>query len=70
MRETHPPADISLAGLAIAKHRSVPSGSLVGMGVLERHQLCWQRGRGCLLRLRIQKLEKLRGGSHMMHIAL
>ncbi|MCP9773801.1 hypothetical protein KBY66_14475, partial [Synechococcus sp. Tobar12-5m-g] len=41
----HPPADISLDGLAVWTHWSVPSGPLViGMVGMERLHLSWQRG--------------------------
>lgn len=45
----HPPADISLDGLAVRTHWSVPSGPLVvEMVGMERHHLSWQRGTSAL----------------------
>jgi hypothetical protein len=45
----HPPADISLDGLAVRTHRSIPSGPLVVEVVrMERRQLSWQRGANLL----------------------
>jgi hypothetical protein len=41
----HPAADISLDGLAVTTHRSIPSGPLVVEVVgMERRHLSWQRG--------------------------
>lgn len=41
----HPPADISLDGLAVTTPRSVPSGPLVVEVVgMKRRRLSWQRG--------------------------
>jgi hypothetical protein len=45
MGKAHPPADISLDGLAVTTHRSVPSSPLAVKVVgMERHHLSWQRG--------------------------
>ena len=45
MGRPHPPADISLDGLAVTTHRSCPSSPLVVELVgMERRHLFWQRG--------------------------
>jgi hypothetical protein len=45
MGRSQPPADISLDGLAVRTHRSIPSGPLeVEVAGMERRQLSWQRG--------------------------
>lgn len=45
MGRAHPPADISLDGLAVTTHRSVPSGPLVNeLDGMEKRHLSWQRG--------------------------
>jgi len=42
---SHQPADISLEGLAVTTHRSVPSSPLVVKVVgMKRRQLSWQKG--------------------------
>jgi len=47
MGRPHPAADISLDGLAVTTHRSIPSSPLVVevVGINRRH-LSWQRGPG------------------------